>query len=159
MPESGRRVYATHHARISKIIDAPLAYAYTWCTDFRTDDGRFQSSKPRYHLLRLSPDRIVRTRYARRPGKPLAICVEVVRLRPPDGWRVDQIDESDLNSIDYKLTRLGPKKTRITLDFVERWMVPNYPPKADWVRRSSGYWSELVAALVADYRKGRSAKG
>ncbi len=158
MPESSRRVYATHVVRISKVIAAPLGYVYDWCTDYRADDGQYTRSKPRFRVFRLSPDRIVRVRYLRRKAAPPAVAAEVIRLRPPDRWHLDQIDESDLNTIDYKLTRLGPRKTRLTLSFVERWMVPDFPPKAQWSRRSSGYWDGLVSAIEQDYRTGRPAK-
>ncbi len=158
MPESSRRIYATHVARITKVIAAPLGYVYDWCTDYRPDDGRYSKSRPRFRIIRLSPDRLVRVRYLRRSDGPLSATVEMIRLRPPDRWHLDQIDESDLNSVDYKLTRLGPRKTRLSIHLVERWMVPTFPAKADWVRRSSGYWGGLVSALEEQYAAGRSAK-
>ncbi|HEV2519340.1 MAG TPA: hypothetical protein VGX00_01795 [Thermoplasmata archaeon] len=159
MPEDSRRVYATHLARISKSIAVPLRYAYDWCTDFRTDDGKFSRSKPRFQMLHLSEDRIVRVRRSPPKVKPLKVAVELVRLHPPDAWHVDQIDEADLETVDYKLTRLGPKKTRLTLVLVERWMVPNFPPKADWVKGTKLYWDNLVAALEDRYRQGLPAQG
>lgn len=159
MPESGRRVYATHVARITKVVAAPLDYVYDWCTDYRSDDWRYTRSKPRYQVIRLTPDRVVRVRSSRDRAKPFAVAAEVIRLRPPDRWHLDQIDEHDLNSVDYKLTRLGPKKTRLSISLVERWMVPAFPPKAEWVRRSSGFWDGLVSALEEQYRAGRPAKG
>lgn len=159
MPASGRRIYATHVGRVSKVIAVPLRYAYDWLTDFRADDGKFSRSKPRFRVLSLSEDRIVRVRSSPRKVKPLSVAVELVRLSPPDSWHVDQIDEADLNSVDYRLTRLGPKKTRITLILFERWMVPNFPSKAEWVHSTGLYWDSLVAALEEQYRRGTPAKG
>ncbi len=159
MPETGRRVYATHAVRISKVIAVPLRYAYDWCTDYRTDDGKFSRSRPRYRVIHLSEDRVVRVRTFPPKGKPLKIAVELVRLHPPDAWHLDQIDERDLNSVDYKLTHLGPKKTRLTLALVERWMVPDFPPKADWVHGTNLFWDRLVAALEERYRRGLPARG
>lgn len=159
MPETSRRIYATHVARISKVIAVPRRYAYEWCTDYRTDDGRFSRSKPRFHVLQLSKDRVVRVRYLPQRAQPPKVAVELVRLRPPDAWHLDQIDEADLNTVDYKLTRLGPKKTRLTLDLVERWMVPNFPSKADWTRNTGIYWGRLVASLEERYRRGLPARG
>jgi hypothetical protein len=159
MPESGRRVYATHVARVSKVIAVPLRYAYDWCTDYRADDGKFSRSRPRFQVLQLSDDRLVRVRSSPQKAKPLRVAVELVRLRPPNAWHLDQIDEADLNSVDYKLTRLGPKKTRLTLDLVERWMVPNFPPKAEWVHGTNVYWDGLVGALEERYRRGLPARG
>lgn len=159
MPESGRRVYATHAVKVSKVIEVPLRYAYEWCTDYRTDDGKFSRSKPRFQVLQLSSDRLVRIRRSPAKTKPESVAVELVQLRPPDAWHLDQIDEVDLNSVDYKLTRLGPKKTRLTLDLVERWMVSDFPAKAEWVRGTNTYWDGLVAALEERYRSGLPARG
>lgn len=159
MPESGRRVYATHVVRVSKVMAVPLRYAYDWCTDYRTDDGKFTRSRPRFQVLQLSKDRLVRVRCSPPKMKPMRVALELVRLRPPDAWHLDQIDEADLNSVDYKLTRLGPKKTRLTLDLVERWMVPDFPAKADWVRGTNLYWDSLVVALEKRYRRGLPARG
>lgn len=159
VPESGQRIYATHHVRISKEIAAPLRYAYDWCTDYRTDDGKFDPSEPRFQFLQLSQERLVRVRSSPRKAKRLRVAVELVQLRPPNAWHLDQIDERDYNSVDYNLTRLGPKRTRLTLDLVERWMVPNFPPKTEWVRGTNQYWEGLVAALEERYRRGLPARG
>lgn len=159
MPETSRQVYATHVARVSKVIRVPLRYAYDWLTDYRADDGKFSRSRPRYRVLRLSEDRVVRVRCSPRSAEALKVAVELVRLRPPDAWHLDQIDEADLNSVDYKLTRLGPRKTHLTLDLVERWMVPDFPEKADWVRGTNLNWDRLVAALEERYSRGLPAVG
>lgn len=159
MPESGRRVYATHVARVSKVIAVPLRYAYAWCTDYRTDDGKLSRSRPRFRVLKVSKDRVVRVRISPRKIQPIRVTAELVRLHPPDSWHLDQIDEADLNSVDYKLTRLGPKKTRLTIDLVERWMVPNYPPKSKWVEGTGLVWDRFVAAIEERYRRGLPARG
>lgn len=159
MPEDGRRIYATHVGRFSRVIAAPLDYVYAWCTDYRTDDGKFSKSRPRFRVIRLSPDRVVRVRHSNPRVKPLRVAVEVVRLRPPNAWHVDQLDETDYDSVDYTLTRLGPRRTRISLVLIERWMVPKYPPKSTWVPASIAYWDGLVAAIEARYRQGRPARG
>ena len=159
MPESGRRVYATHVGRYSKVIAAPLRYVYAWCTDYRSDDGRYSRSKPRFRVWRLAPDRVVRVRSSNAHRGTVAIAAEIVRLRPPDAWHLDQIDERDFNSVDYRLERLGPKTTRISLVLVERWMVPDFPRKSDWVRATTAFWDSLVAALESEYRQGLPARG
>lgn len=159
MPESGRKVYATHTGRISKTIDVPLRYAYDWLTDYRASDGRYSRSKPRFRVMKLAADRVVRVRYSNSSAKQFAVAVEVVRLHPPDAWHVDQIDETDFDSVDYKLSSLGPRKTRITLVLVERWMVPKFPAKAEWVGGTKVYWDQLIAALEEHYRNGLPARG
>jgi hypothetical protein len=63
-----------------------------------------------------------------------------------------------LNAVDYVLTRSGPKKIRLTLNLVERWMVPNLPPKVDYIPGTDLYWDSLVAALEEQYRRGLQAR-
>jgi hypothetical protein len=159
MPESSRRVFASHHARITKTVDAPIKYVYAWCTDFRSDDGRLSGSKPRFKVIYVGSDRVVRIRMTNPGAKTPSVAVELVRLFPPDGWHVDQIDETDLDAVDYKLARLGPRKTRVSLSITERWMSPNHPSRTEWVRGTSKFWDNLVAALEQDYEKGMPAKG
>ncbi len=159
MPESGRRVYATHVGRYSKVIQAPLRYVYAWCTDYRSDDGRYSRAKPRFLVHRLTPDRIARIRFVKIKAGKVAVAAEVIRLRPPNAWHLDQIDERDFNSVDYRLRRVGPQTTRISLELVERWMVPDFPRKSEWVRGTTAFWDRLVAALESDYRQGRPARG
>ena len=159
MPEDSRRIYATHVGRVSKIIAAPIGYVYDWCTDYRADDGRYSRSKPRFRVIELRADRVVRVRYSDPRNKQLAVAVELVRLRPPNAWHLDQIDESDFNSVDYKLTRLGPKKTRLSITLVERWMVPTYPARSEWVRKASTFWGGLAAVMEARFREGLPARG
>ena len=160
MPEQGRQIFATHTARISKTIDAPLRYVYDWCTDFRSDDASLEGSGRKHRVVRVSPQRLVRVKVGRKRARGhRRISVEVVRLSPPNAWHKDTIGEEDLDSMDYKLAALGPRRTRFVLEIVERWTVPNYPKKADWLRSSNEYWDELVSAIEGRYRRGRPAKG
>jgi hypothetical protein len=159
MPESGRRVFSTQRIRFSKVVRAPLAYAYDWFTDYRDDDGKFSDSKPRFKVTRLARNRVLRVRFSGRSGRNPRIAVEIVRLRPPAAWHVDQIDETDLAAVDYRLRRLGPKTTRVELDIVERWMTPKYPAHAAYAASTSEYWDRLVSALEARYERGRPARG
>ncbi len=159
MPESGRRVFATHHARVTKTIRAPIKYVYEWCTDFRSDDGKFSRSKTRVKVIHVGSDRVVRIRVRVTPIESPAVAVELVRLIPPDAWHKETIDETDLDAVDYKLARLGSGRTRVTLSLTERWMTRKHPTRSQWVRNGNKYWDNLVAALEEDYRKGMPAKG
>ncbi len=109
--------------------------------------------------MSVSPQRLVRVKVASKGARNPAMNVEVVRLRPPNAWHKDTIGEEDLDSMDYRLTALGPNRTRISLLMVERWMVPKFPTKADWLRSSNEYWDELVRAIEKRYRSGKPAKG
>lgn len=159
MPEKRGRIHATHTFRFSKTVEAPLKYVYDWCTDFRDDDGQFSSSKPQFKVLRFGRDRVVRIRLSTVREKNAPMAVELVRLYPPDSWHVDQIDESDLDSVDYKVSRIGPRRSRVTLEITERWMTPRHPSLAAWSRSTNRYWDTLVTSLEASYHEGRPAKG
>ena len=159
MPGNSRRIFATHTGRLSRTVAVPLRYAYDWCTDFRSDDGKFSSARPRFRVVKVSPRRVVRVRVASTVARDPPVAVEIVRLSPPDSWHVDQIDEHDLEAVDYKLTALSPMKTRVSLVIVERWMLPKFPKKAEWLRSTTEYWDRLVKAIEERYRNGQPAKG
>ena len=158
MPEQGRRVFATQTGRLSKIVDAPIHYVYDWCTDFRPDDSKLEGIKQRHRVVRVSPQRLVRVKVASKDARNPTINVEVVRLSPPNAWHKDTIGEEDLDSMDYKLTALSPSKTLVSLVMVERWMVPKFPKKSDWLHAANKYWDELVLAIGERYRSGQPAK-
>lgn len=159
MPASGRKVYATHTIRFAKIAHAPLRYVYDWCTDFRADDGKFARTRTRYTVLRPAKNRVVRIRKAEPKSEPPVFAVELVRLLPPRAWHVDQIDETDLASVDYRLSRLGPRLTKVELTVTERWMTKGFPSRSAYLHSVSVYWDRLVAGLEDRYRSGRPAKG
>ena len=159
MPESSRRVFASHHAQVTKTINAPIKYVYEWCTDFRSDDRKFSSSKTRHKVIRVGLNRVVRIIERVSPIESPKVAVELVRLIPPDAWHKDQIGVTDLDAVDYKLARLGPGRTRLTIFLTERWMTRTHPSRSQWVRNANRYWDDLVAAVEADYRKGIPARG
>jgi hypothetical protein len=161
MPERGHRVYGTTTIRVSRVINAPLRYVYDWCTDFRNDDGRFSKarSRPTYRVTRVSPRRVVRIRVAGGPARDPAIAVDLVRLNPPYSWHLDQIDETDQQSLDYRLTSLGRGRTRLQLLVTERWVTPDFPTKEELRARVAGVWGRFGSAIEADFQAGRPAKG
>jgi len=159
MPQKRGRIIATHTARITKTVGAPLKFVYDWCTDFREDDGTLSKSRPQYRVLTFGKDRVVRVRLPNPRAKNRAIALELIRLRPPDAWHVDQIDEIDLASVDYRVTSLGRHRTRVRLEITERWMSAEHPGRAEWVRNTSAYWDRLVAAMEKHYDTGRPARG
>ena len=161
MAERGHRVYATQTLRVSKRIEAPLAYVYAWATDFREDDGRLsrRRPRPRFRVVRLSPRRTLRIRFSGPSSKDPRIAVDVIRFDPPNAWHTDQIDEEDRMALDYRLTALTSRATRIDLFVTERWVVPDYPSRTEVRRRVRASWDHLAALIEDDYRKGRPARG
>ena len=107
----------------------------------------------------MGSDRVVRVIERVTPTESHAVVVELVRLTPPDAWHKDQIGETDLDAVDYKLARLGSGRTRVTLSLTERWMTRKHPTRSQWVRKANKTWDKLVAALEEDYQRGIPAKG
>lgn len=161
MPELGHRIYGTTSVRLSIMIHAPSRYVYEWCTDYRSDDGRLSRRRPRptFRVIRVSPRRIVRVRIARGSGRDPAMAVDVVRLKPPRSWHLDQIDETDRQSLDYRVTSVGRARTRLDLLVTERWVTPDFPTREALRAQVARTWTRFAAALEADYRAGRPARG
>ena len=159
MPANSRRIYATQSIHIVKVARAPARYVYEWLTDYRSDDGRLSSSRPRYRVLRLAKNRVIRIRISRAKGSTPPIAVDFVRLSPPNAWHTDQIDEADLASVDYRVIPLGRTRAKIDLRITERWMTPKFPTSTEYHRSTAAYWDQIVRALEESYRSGKPATG
>jgi hypothetical protein len=161
MPERGHRIYGTTTVRVSLVIHAPSRYVYDWCTDFRNDDGRFSKRRPRprYRVIRISPHRVLRLRLSRGSGRDPAIAVDLIRLNPPHSWHLDQIDETDRESLDYRVRAAGRGRTRLQLLVTERWVTPKFPTPEELRAQVARTWTRLAAAIELDYRAGRRARG
>ena len=161
MPERGHRIYGTTTVRVSLVIHAPSRYVYDWCTDYRSDDGRFSQARPRptFRVIRISPRRVVRIRVYRGSGRDPALTVEKIRLNPPRSWHQDQLDERDHQSVDYRVSAVGRTRTRLHLLSTERWLTPDFPTRQALRAQIGRTWALFAAAIEADYRAGRPARG
>jgi hypothetical protein len=161
MPERGHRIYGTTTVRLSLLIHAPSRYVYDWCTDYRNNDGRFSKRRPgpSYRVIRISPRRVLRIRVAPGSSRDPAIAVDLIRLNPPDSWHLDQIDESDRQALDYRVRAVGRARTRLQLLVTERWVTPKFPSREALRAQVAATWARFAAALEADYRAGRPARG
>jgi hypothetical protein len=161
MPERGHRIYGTTTVRVSLVIRAPSRYVYDWCTDYRSDDARLSSRRPRpsFRVIRISPRRVLRIRVARGSDRDPRIAVDLVRLDPPRSWHLDQIDEVDRESVDYRVSTVGRARTRLHLLVTEHWVTPEFPTRGALRAQVTKTWARFVAALEADYRAGRPARG
>jgi hypothetical protein len=161
MPERGHRIYGTTTARISLVIQAPSRYVYGWCTDYRSDDGRLSKARPRprFRVIRISPRRVVRIRIHQGSGRDPALTVERIRLNPPHSWHMDQFDEADQQSVDYRVSAVGRARTRFQLLSTERWLTPDFPTREALRAQIAGTWARFAAAIEEDYRAGRPARG
>jgi hypothetical protein len=159
MSEPGHRLYGTSRVRLSLAIRAPSRYVYEWCTDYRTSDSRLSRARVTFRVIRISPRRVLRIRVHRGRGRDPAIAVDLVRLNPPHSWHLDQIDETDRQSLDYRVAAMGRARSRLHLLVTERWVTPDHPTKEELRAQVAATWARFAAALEADYRAGRPAKG
>ena len=138
-----------------------MRYVYDWCTDYRSDDWTLSPRRPHseFRVLKLSAGRVLRIRLTPTSQRDPDVAVDLLRLSPPNAWHTDQIDEEDRETVDYTLTALGPRRTRLDLRVTERWVVPEHPDRTGTLERLTGAWNRYIPRIEARYRSGRPAKG
>ena len=142
----------TYH--LTKVLNAPLQFAYEWCTDFREDDPKIIGSKNRRRILEKTKERVIYTIRYKSGGKTWN-AVNIVTLHPPAAWHLDSRGDEDDEVGEYRLSKLGPRKTKLEMTFVERWKVRDYQPRAEYLKHIHNIWDKYAAALQRDYRRRR----
>jgi hypothetical protein len=140
----------THTYQVSKVINAPLKFVYDWCTDFREDDNQITGSRTQRKILQMTKRRVIYISTYEREGRMMS-GVNIVTLRPPTAWNLDYVGEGEDETGRYKLTRLGPRKTRLNMIFTEKYKVSDAPTKEEDKRVTDQTWDKYVAALEKDY--------
>jgi hypothetical protein len=148
----------THSFRISKIIRAPLAFVYEWCTDFRESDSRITGSKVKRKILLKTGRLVMYTSSYRSRGKPM-IGVNIVSLRPPKRWHLDFLGDEDDETGHYHLTRLGHGRTRLDMSFTEHYRIRRAPTKAQDMKHTNEIWDKYVSALEKEYARRDNRRG
>jgi hypothetical protein len=95
---------------VSKTINAPLPFVYSWCTDFREDDNKITGAKSRISILQRSRTRFIISVKYKNDGKTMS-AAKIVSLMPPNAWHLDWIGDDDNETGDYRLTGLGNRGT------------------------------------------------
>jgi hypothetical protein len=149
------RYMKTHSFRLSKTIHAPLPFVYDWCTDYRESDPKITKSKAKREILLKTKHRVIYTTAYKSGGRPKT-AVNVVTLHPPKWWHLDFVGDEDEETGDYRLTKLGPRRTRLDMNFTEHYKIRAAPTKAQDLKHTHEVWDKYVAALEKDYtRKNR----
>lgn len=139
--------------RVSKVINAPLRYAYEWCTDFREDDSKLTGSSSKRKIVEKTKKRSVYIMiYEGADGKE-KVAVSYVTLKPPNAWSLEQFGEEDYETGEYRLKSLGKNKTRIDMVFKETWKdIAKIPTIKEQTDGSDRAWDKFVSALEKDYK-------
>ena len=144
----------SHTVHASKVIKAPLKFVYNWCTDFREDDNKITGSKARRIIVQKTKQRVIYVSTYKSQGKTFS-GVNIVTLRPPNAWHLDFAGQEDDVIGEYKLRRIGPKKTRLTMTFKEKYKIANAPTKEEDTKGTNQFWDKYVAALEREYAHSR----
>ncbi len=138
--------------RASKVIDAPLKFVYEWCTDFSPGDPQITGSSSRRTILEKTKKRAIYVvSYKGADGSP-KLNVNIVSLKPPNAWHLDQFGEEDNETGDYVLTSLGKGRTRLDMVFKERWKrIAKIPSIKEQITNTEKVWNKYAAALKKDY--------
>jgi hypothetical protein len=137
--------------RVSKTINAPLSYVFSWCTDFSEDDPKITGSKSQRKILEKTKKRVIYAQLYNDEKGQQKVAVDIVSLKSPRYWHLDYFGEEDDETGEYKLTRLGKNKTRLDMLFKEKWKISNPPTKAWQVQHTNEIWDKYIAALEHDY--------
>ena len=143
----------THTYHVSKVIKAPLKFVYDWCTDFREDDNQITGSKTQRKILQKTKRRAIYISTYEREGRVMS-GVNIVTLRPPTAWNLDYVGEEEDEIGRYKLTRVGPSKTRLDMTFTEKYKINDAPTKEEDKSVTDQTWDKYVARLEMDYSSG-----
>jgi hypothetical protein len=140
----------------SHVFNVPIKFAYDWCTDYSPEDSKIVGSKFPRIILEKTRKRVVYAGYKRgEEGKP-KLAVRVVTLHPETySWHLDYFAEEDLEVGEYKLTSLGPNKTRLEMVLDNKWKHGKGPSKKDFEAETTKTWDKFAPALERDYKKNR----
>jgi hypothetical protein len=135
------------------VLNAPIKFAYDWCTDFSPEDAKIVGAKFPRVVLEKTKSRVVYASYKQgSDGKP-KLAVRIVTLHPKShSWHLDYFGEEDLEVGDYKLTKLGSEKTNLSFRLDNKWKKGKGPTKAEFQSSSAHTWDKYAPALERDYR-------
>ena len=135
--------------QFSKIIEAPLSFVYDWCTDYREDDPKITGAKLRRLIIEKKKDRAVFVNQHK--SAKAGTVINVVTLRPPDGWHLHLISEKRDGTGEYHLSKLGPRRTKLRIYLRFKWKTAQSPTRIEFQQHLKSMWDKYAAALERDY--------
>jgi hypothetical protein len=140
----------TRTCKFSKVINAPLRFVYDWCTDYREDDYKITGAKSRRLIVEKTRQRAVYITQQR--GTKVGTAVNMVTLHAPNRWYLESIGDQRNETGEYRLKKLGPRRTRLDMVFRMNWKVPSAPTRAEFMKHLSESWEKYATKLVRDYK-------
>jgi len=138
---------------IRRTFDAPLDFAYRWCTDYQADDAQRAHERYVRKVLSRRRDRVV-YEDLEEASTGWTWRRTTVQLRPPDHWHAESNGNMRHFSIDYWLRALPDGRTEFRFRGT-RTSTPHggpNPSKREMERSLQLLWRNLGASLARDYR-------
>lgn len=134
---------------------APILFVFRWCTDFRPNDDRLEGETYERRVIRRTPRRVIFEDLSDAGNGGWSWVRHDVALDPPRGWHSESLGSHRAASIDYRLSELGPERTRLDLVWRRRptRLAGRSPPKARIERETTRSWRHFAHALERDYRR------
>ena len=130
----------------------PLAFAYSWCTDYQPDDAAREDEQYERRILSRTARRVVYEDLDRTPAG-WVWRRQVVTLRPPDRWHAESVGSHRTWSLDYILRSRGATRTELTLIGRRRSteLGGRNPSRPQLERELSTMWRRFGRAMQRDY--------
>jgi hypothetical protein len=131
---------------------APIKFDYDWCVDFQESNPQILGANYRRVILEKSKRKIVYASYKRGSDGNQKLAVRVVSLFPSKyAWHLDYFAEEDLETGEYKLTRLGNELTRLDITLKNTWKSGTSPTREFFQSETKSSWDKYGPALEKDY--------
>ncbi|MGD0422432.1 MAG: hypothetical protein ABSA92_03115 [Candidatus Bathyarchaeia archaeon] len=136
---------------ISRVINAPLSFVYSWWTDFRENDPKITGQKRRLTILERNAHRVIMSVRYTSHGRVIT-AARIVTLKPPNAWHLDWIGDENEETGNYQLRSLGARKTRLHATFKVNYKYRRTTSKLVFMKNLNGMWDKYVAVLERDYQ-------
>jgi len=145
---------------VQTVFRAPLAYVFSWCTDYDPDDARRERDHYARRIIRRAGRRVVFEDLAD-SGGGWSWSRFTVSLLPPDHWHCESVGSHRDLTLDYHLTPLPGDRTRLDLRWKRRRTAlgEGRLSKRTVERATTAGWRHFAHELEKDYRRSRTGRG
>ena len=145
--------YPVNVYQIRMKFDAPLPFAYAWCTDYTSDDRRLEGDPGSRQIIRKGARKVVYEDLNETPHGWMW-SRQTVTLLPPDRWNAVAMGNYRKWDLEYSLRSLPNGQTEFTMRG-KRQSTPlgvRNPSKRALENELTEMWDNLRRALEKDYR-------